>query len=224
MPKLVRLAHGGSHSDDGEPRVHGDVSAHGGAAHLQGAVLEASHHQRGHKVAVLLGHLGGHRQKHQHVVALSPTHRVQFHQHIQTRNFYLDAQMPPSNTLNSYLSLSTSLYFPSCSSGDKFRSDYFYISLHKLVLQSCQVLEQLVRPLHGGQPEVCSSLVVELAGHDETGQVGHDPASVEAQPGDDQPVVFDLSLTKFSNLQSRSHYILWISLNSLNLLKYLNHF
>ena len=58
------------------------LSAGDGGAGLQGAVLEAAHDEGDHHVALLLRHLGGHGQQHQHVVALRHAHGVQVRQHV----------------------------------------------------------------------------------------------------------------------------------------------
>ena len=74
--ELVGLADGGAHPADGAPGVHHGLSPGHSGPGLQGAVLEASHHEGDHYVPLLLCHLGGHGQQHQHVVGLSDSHGV----------------------------------------------------------------------------------------------------------------------------------------------------
>ena len=63
-----------------------------GAVLVQGAVLEAAHDEGDHHVALLLRHLGGHGQQHQHVVALRHAHGVQVRQHVGTSDLALQKQ------------------------------------------------------------------------------------------------------------------------------------
>lgn len=80
--ELVGLADGGGDAPDGAPRVHDCLAAGDGGSGLDGAVLEASHHQGDDDVALLLRHLGRDGQQHQHVVALRHAHGVKVAQHV----------------------------------------------------------------------------------------------------------------------------------------------
>ena len=51
--------------------------------------LEPSHDQWHHHVPLLLSHLGGDSQQHQHVIALCHTHSIQVRQHVSTGNLAL---------------------------------------------------------------------------------------------------------------------------------------
>ena len=84
--ELVGLADGGGHPSDGAPRVHDGLATGDGAAGLQGAVLEAAHHEGHNHIPLSLGHLGGDAQQHQHVVALGDAHGVQIAQDVRGGN------------------------------------------------------------------------------------------------------------------------------------------
>ena len=75
--ELVGLADGGGDPADGAPGVHDGLSSGDGGAGLEGAVLEAAHHEGHGDVALLLGHLGGDGEQHEHVVALGDAHGVE---------------------------------------------------------------------------------------------------------------------------------------------------
>ena len=63
------------------------LSAGDGGARLQGAVLKAAHDEGDDHVALLLGHLGGHGQQHEHVVALGHAHGVQVAEDVSASDF-----------------------------------------------------------------------------------------------------------------------------------------
>ena len=55
--ELIRLADGGRDPSDGEPGVEDGLASGDRSSGLVGAVLEAAHHQRQDRVALLLRHL-----------------------------------------------------------------------------------------------------------------------------------------------------------------------
>ena len=56
---------------------------------LKSPYLKSAHDEGNDDVPLLLRHLGGDCQQHEHVVALGHAHRVQVGQHVGTRNLAL---------------------------------------------------------------------------------------------------------------------------------------
>jgi len=91
--ELVRLANSGGHSADGAPGVHDGLASGNGRIGFQSAVLETAHHEGNDDIPLLLGHLGGHGEQHQHVVALGHSHGVQVAENIGAGNFTLHVRV-----------------------------------------------------------------------------------------------------------------------------------
>ena len=81
---MQHLADGGGDPTNGAPGVHDSLPSRDSGAGLQGAVLEPPHDQRHYHVALLLGHLGGDCQQHQHVITLRNPHCVEVGEDICT--------------------------------------------------------------------------------------------------------------------------------------------
>ena len=84
--EFIGLANSGSHPTDGTPWVHDSLASGDSGVGLEGAILEASHHEGYNHIALLLSHLGGDGQQHQHVVALSHAHSVQIAEDVSASN------------------------------------------------------------------------------------------------------------------------------------------
>ena len=90
--ELIRLADSGRYSADCAPGVHHRLPAGHSCARLKRAILESAHNQRNDNIALLLCHLGGDGEQHQHIVALGDTHGVEVREYISTRNFPLNEE------------------------------------------------------------------------------------------------------------------------------------
>ena len=89
MASFGHLANSSGNPSNCAPGVHHSLTSCDSGARLQGAVFEAPHDQRHHHISLLLSHLGGDCQQHQHVVALSHPHGVEVGEDIGTGDLAL---------------------------------------------------------------------------------------------------------------------------------------
>eukprot|EP00906_Rhabdomonas_costata_P032522 RCo045812 len=86
LHKVPLGAHCGGHPPDQGPGVEHRLASQAPRVSQRAGIRKALHHELRAHLAVLLGHLPGHPQEHQHVVTVRHPHGVQVGQHIGTRD------------------------------------------------------------------------------------------------------------------------------------------
>ena len=84
--EFVFVTHDVSNSSDHRPRVHNALPSGDFRVGFRGAVIEPSHHFTSHDLSILLLHLEGDAENHEHMIHSRDAHGIDVREHVAARD------------------------------------------------------------------------------------------------------------------------------------------